>query len=234
MNTPNILIFLFLHSRRYSFVPHPTIRVSIRKNLTDAPYDLRKLHTRSIPTLGGVMIFAGTLFAFTLFLPTIYAYLIKGDGAIPQAVTNSNYLVSSLAKGDSEASQLINGLQLPYTAMGWCFIGVKDDIIGTAAIFKLLGHIIIGMILVIMGNIRITGFHGLFGVYGIPYWASVFLLFTYVVIVNSINFIDGIDGLAAGIGFIGSVAFGIWFALAHSHAICCTCICFKRFAVGLP
>ncbi len=52
-------------------------------------------------------------------------------------------------------------------------IGVKDEIIGTAAIFKLLGHIIIGMILVIMGNIRITGFHGLFGVYGIPYWASV-------------------------------------------------------------
>ncbi len=77
-------ILIFLSAFLVVFICTPSlIRVSIRKNLTDAPGDLRKLHTRSIPTLGGVMIFAGTLFAFTLFLPTIYAYLIKGDGAIP-------------------------------------------------------------------------------------------------------------------------------------------------------
>ncbi len=43
------------------------------KNLTDEPGDLRKVHSKHIPTLGGVIIFAGTLFSLTLLLPTIAA-----------------------------------------------------------------------------------------------------------------------------------------------------------------
>lgn len=190
-----IYFLIFITAFLVVFICTPSlIRVSIRKNLTDAPGDLRKLHTRSIPTLGGVMIFAGTLFAFTLLLPTIY---MKDPNEGSQIINDANYLIAAM--------------------LVLFFIGIKDDIIGTAAIFKLLGHIIIGMILVLMGNIRITGFHGLFGIYTIPYWGSVFLsVFTYVVVVNAINFIDGIDGLAAGIGLIGSVAFGLWFAFAHN------------------
>jgi len=193
-----LYFLIFLTAFLVVFICTPSlIRVSLRKNLTDAPGDLRKLHTKSIPTLGGVMIFAGTLFAFTLLLPTVSVYLMKGNIEPTEVINDSCYLISAM--------------------LVLFFIGIKDDIIGTAAIFKLLGHIIIGMILVLMGNIRITGFHGLFGIYAIPYWGSVFLsVFTYVVVVNSINFIDGIDGLAAGIGFIGSVAFGLWFASAHS------------------
>jgi UDP-N-acetylmuramyl pentapeptide phosphotransferase/UDP-N-acetylglucosamine-1-phosphate transferase len=67
-----------------------------------------------------------------------------------------------------------------------------------------------------MGDIRITGLHGIFGVYEIPYWGSVFLsIFTYVVVVNAFNLIDGVDGLAAGIGFISCCAFGVWFIFAR-------------------
>ncbi len=195
-----LYILIFLTSFLVVFIcTPPLIRVSLRKNLTDKPGDLRKLHTRSIPTLGGVMIFAGTIFAFTLLLPSIYDHL-RSDGEIHGAVSDSSYLIASI--------------------LLLFFIGIKDDIIGTAAIFKLLSHIIVGMILVLMGNIRITGFHGLFGVYTLPYWGSVFLsIFTYVVIINAFNFIDGIDGLAAGVGFIGSAAFGIWFGFAHSFML---------------
>ncbi|MGP8214757.1 MAG: glycosyltransferase family 4 protein [Bacteroidia bacterium] len=193
-----LYFLIFLTSFLVAFIcTPPLIRVSLRKNLTDIPGDLRKLHTRSIPTLGGVMIFAGTIFAYTLLLPSIIDYL-RSDGEIKIVITDSSYLIASI--------------------LLLFFIGVKDDIIGTAAIFKLLGHIIVGMILVLMGNIRISGFHGLFGLYTLPYWGSVFLsVFTYVVIINAINFIDGIDGLAAGVGFIGSAAFGIWFGFAHSY-----------------
>jgi len=147
------------------------------------------------------MIFAGTLFSFSLLVPTVVDLKGSVDGATLASLSHdSNYLIASIIL--------------------LFFIGVKDDIIGTAAIFKLLGHIIVGMILVLMGNIRITGFHGLFGIYSIPYWASVFLsVFTYVVIINAINFIDGIDGLAAGIGLIASVAFGTWFAFAHGFVM---------------
>ena len=54
----------------------------------------------------------------------------------------------------------------------------------------------------------------MFGVREIPLEASVFLsVFTYIVIVNAFNLIDGVDGLAGGVGFTASIFFGIWFYL---------------------
>lgn len=41
------------------------IRVANLKNLTDDPDEIRKLHKSSIPTLGGIAIFAGALVAFS-------------------------------------------------------------------------------------------------------------------------------------------------------------------------
>lgn len=167
------------------------------KNLTDEPGDLRKVHTKHIPTLGGVIIFAGTLFSLTLLMPTIAAL---NPGAVGVIISDANYLIAAL--------------------LILFFIGIKDDIVGTAPIYKLLGHVLVGMILVLMGDIRITGFHGLFGIHEIPYWASAFLsVFTFVVVVNAFNFIDGIDGLATGIGFIGSLCFGLWFMVSGSPAL---------------
>tara|TARA_B100000508_G_scaffold140976_1_gene144727 strand:- start:12348 stop:13397 length:1050 start_codon:yes stop_codon:yes gene_type:complete len=97
-------------------------------------------------------------------------------------------------------------------------IGLKDDIIGTAPMKKLVGHLLVAFILVIMADIRITSMHGLFGVYEIPFWASITLsVFTFTVIVNAFNLIDGIDGLAAGIAAIACVAYGIWFYIAGSN-----------------
>src|ERR1700740_41665 len=88
-----LYFLIFLTAFLVAFICTPSlIRVSLRKNLTDAPGDLRKLHTKSIPTLGGVMIFAGTLFAFTLLLPTIYAYM-RGDLSVSQLV-NPNQIMN--------------------------------------------------------------------------------------------------------------------------------------------
>ena len=71
-----------------------------------------------------------------------------------------------------------------------------------------------------MGDIRITGLHGVFGVNEIPLWGSVFLsLFTYIVVVNAMNLIDGVDGLAAGIGFIAASVFGVWFIFANEYTL---------------
>jgi UDP-N-acetylmuramyl pentapeptide phosphotransferase/UDP-N-acetylglucosamine-1-phosphate transferase len=36
-----------------------------------------------------------------------------------------------------------------------------------------------------------------------------------VVVVNSFNLIDGVDGLAAGVGFLSCIAFGVWFIFAN-------------------
>ena len=48
----------------------------------------------------------------------------------------------------------------------------------------------------------------------LPEYGSIFIsIFAYIVIVNAINLVDGVDGLAAGVGLIASAAFGVWFAL---------------------
>ena len=64
-----------------------------------------------------------------------------------------------------------------------------------------------------MADIRIYDMHGIFGVYQkLDLWQSYLLsFFVYIVIINAVNLIDGLDGLAAGIGFLASVAFGFIF-----------------------
>jgi UDP-N-acetylmuramyl pentapeptide phosphotransferase/UDP-N-acetylglucosamine-1-phosphate transferase len=93
------------------------------------------------------------------------------------------------------------------------FVGIKDDIIGMSPTKKLFAHIVVGFILVAMGGIKITSMHSLFGVDVVfPDYAQLIIsIFVYIVIVNAMNLIDGIDGLASGIGLIASVIFGIWF-----------------------
>jgi UDP-N-acetylmuramyl pentapeptide phosphotransferase/UDP-N-acetylglucosamine-1-phosphate transferase len=52
----------------------------------------------------------------------------------------------------------------------------------------------------VLGNIRISNLHGIFGLYEIDYIFSViFSLLVIVAITNAMNLIDGIDGLAAGL-----------------------------------
>lgn len=94
------------------------------------------------------------------------------------------------------------------------FIGIKDDILIIAPDKKLIGEIIATLIIVLIGNVRLTSLQGFMGVHEIPYLVSVILTcFVFIVIINGFNLIDGIDGLASGIGIVLSVFFCIWFYL---------------------
>ncbi|MEZ4720578.1 MAG: MraY family glycosyltransferase [Flavobacteriales bacterium] len=162
------------------------IKVAYLKRLVDEPGEARKLHFRRIPTIGGILIFAGTLFSYLMWYPFDEMQDVSQMG---RALKDFQYI---------GASMII-----------LFFIGIKDDIIGTAPVKKLAGHLIVAFILVIMGDIRITSMHGLFGVYDLPEWGSIFLsILTYTVIVNAINLIDGVDGLAGGVGVIACTAMG--------------------------
>lgn len=188
------LILVFLTSFIVVLYSTPAlIKVAVLKRLIDSPSEERKIHKRSIPTIGGIIIYAGTLFAYALWYDV--EYLVYYD---------------KIFKSINEFKLIIA------TSLILFFVGVKDDIIGTAPVKKLFAHIVVALILVLMGDIRITGMHGIFGVHDIPYWGSVFIsIFTYVVVVNAFNLIDGVDGLAAGVGFLSSCAFGIWFIFAN-------------------
>ncbi len=98
------------------------------------------------------------------------------------------------------------------------FIGIKDDILIIAPAKKLYGEILAAIIIVILGDIRFTSLHGFLGVYNINYLSSILLTcFVVIVLINSFNLIDGIDGLASGIGIVVSLTFGAWFYLIGNH-----------------
>ncbi|MFN4235223.1 MAG: glycosyltransferase family 4 protein [Bacteroidia bacterium] len=183
-----IILLVFITSFLVVLLSTPAlIKVALMKRLFDEPDKERKLHERRIPTIGGIIIFAATLFSFSLWYSGENASLLQ-------------YLVAT-------------GLLL-------FFVGVKDDIIGTAPVKKLLAHFIAAGILVLMADVRITSLHGLFGIREIPEWASIGLsVFAYIVIVNSFNLIDGVDGLASGVGAIASFIFAWWFYMQGSFVM---------------
>tara|TARA_B100001057_G_scaffold450580_1_gene492792 strand:- start:1267 stop:2208 length:942 start_codon:yes stop_codon:yes gene_type:complete len=75
-------------------------------------------------------------------------------------------------------------------------VGVYDDFYNADFKLKFLLQIIVAKILIDQGFI-IENYHGLFGLYEIPrVLAQLTTTFVFLVIVNAINFIDGIDGLA--------------------------------------
>jgi UDP-GlcNAc:undecaprenyl-phosphate GlcNAc-1-phosphate transferase len=94
------------------------------------------------------------------------------------------------------------------------FIGVRDDLVPLRPFMKLLGQLLAGSLLIILFDLRLKSFYGLFGIYDIPLLASYLItLFTIVVITNSFNLIDGLDGLAGTIACIALLAFGVSFFL---------------------
>jgi UDP-N-acetylmuramyl pentapeptide phosphotransferase/UDP-N-acetylglucosamine-1-phosphate transferase len=104
------------------------------------------------------------------------------------------------------------------------FVGLKDDMLIINPKKKLIGQFIASGIIVVLGNLRIDSFHGVLGIYEIPYFASVlFTVFVFIVIINGINLIDGIDGLAAGVSILISLSMGLWFLFSEviPYAIMC-------------
>jgi UDP-N-acetylmuramyl pentapeptide phosphotransferase/UDP-N-acetylglucosamine-1-phosphate transferase len=94
------------------------------------------------------------------------------------------------------------------------FIGLKDDIISLVYFKKAAGQLLACIILVIFGGIRINLSCDFYGSGEVCYVASVIFSITLaMLLINSLNFIDGIDGLAAGVGIVASIAFGLWFIL---------------------
>ena len=97
-------------------------------------------------------------------------------------------------------------------------LGIKDDLVNLSPRKKLAGQIIAALIVIVMGNIRFTDFHGILGIHEIPYFVSIiFTTFVIIVITNGFNLIDGIDGLASGVSGLCTLTFGIWFYITGHY-----------------
>ena len=75
-------------------------------------------------------------------------------------------------------------------------VGVYDDFYNADFKLKFFLQIIVAKILIDQGYV-VDNYHGLFGLYEVPWiLAQITTVFVFLVVVNAINFIDGIDGLA--------------------------------------
>ncbi|MDA8658127.1 undecaprenyl/decaprenyl-phosphate alpha-N-acetylglucosaminyl 1-phosphate transferase [Flavobacteriaceae bacterium] len=84
-----------------------------------------------------------------------------------------------------------------FIPLGIMFIvGVYDDFYKADFKLKFFLQIIVAKILIDQGYV-ISDYHGLFGLHEVPWLlAQLSTIFVFLVVVNAINFIDGIDGLA--------------------------------------
>lgn len=98
-------------------------------------------------------------------------------------------------------------------ALGLMFtLGLRDDLIELTAIQKLIGQCVAAFLIIVMADIRISGFYGFAGVYEIPLLVSYTLtLITIIVVTNAFNLIDGLDGLAGTLSTITLLFLGWWF-----------------------
>ena len=93
-------------------------------------------------------------------------------------------------------------------------IGFIDDILVLTPLSKLLGETLAGIALIGFADIRITHLHGIFGINEIGIIPSYIIsLFILIAIINAVNLIDGIDGLASGLGILYCLFLAIYFGL---------------------
>ncbi|WP_437588145.1 MraY family glycosyltransferase [Sorangium sp. So ce1000] len=142
----------------------------------------RRVHTRCIPRLGGLAIIVG------FFLPLFILVALQTQIAL-QWFSHHSLVVGLLAGGLTIAAA-----------------GAWDDIKGMRARHKLLAQILAASLAWAFGLRLECVTLPYFG--HVSFWPLSFLVTIpwFVAIINAVNLIDGLDGLAAGVGFFACVA----------------------------
>jgi len=111
--------------------------------------------------------------------------------------------------------------------------GVKDDLYPLTPYKKVIGQFLAVAIVIFQGDVRLISLYGILGVYDLPYAISAALSFVFFLgIINSFNFIDGINGLGSSIGVVVSLTYAYWFHFLGEplFLILALCICGSQLA----
>ena len=139
------------------------------------------------------------------------------EGAIPN-VGGINIFISFLLTVFIFSFEVVS--QLQFSIIGVLIIlivGFVDDLIDIKASWKLAGEIISAFFLIVISDIRITNLNGFLGILNVSVPTSYLLsFFVFIVIINALNLIDGVDGLASGLGMLYSLFFAIYFTFTQN------------------
>ncbi|RKW71851.1 MraY family glycosyltransferase [Galactobacter caseinivorans] len=167
----------------------PLVRSIGARTMADIPLRARDMHAEHIPKLGGVAMIAGLLAALGV-------------------ASQSPFLAGVFTRPD-----LLMGLVLACLLI--LVLGVADDLFDLRWYFKLAGQVGAALIMAVSG-VRLEVLPVGWWHVAEPGWQIALSVFLMVLTMNAINFVDGLDGLAAGIAAIGSGAFFVYcYALAR-------------------
>jgi UDP-GlcNAc:undecaprenyl-phosphate GlcNAc-1-phosphate transferase len=158
-------------------------RLGMKYRLYPAIRD-RDVHTRPTPRLGGIAMFIGIITAFGVASQLPQFHLIFAKPGVIFAILGSALII--------------------------VLIGVADDIWDLDWVTKLAGQIIAAGLLAWQG-VQLTTLPIVGGVIVLSsYTGLIITVFAIVLVMNAINFIDGLDGLVAGVAIIANSAFFIY------------------------
>jgi UDP-GlcNAc:undecaprenyl-phosphate/decaprenyl-phosphate GlcNAc-1-phosphate transferase len=185
-----VLIGAFFLAALLSLMATPLIRQYVRKHhILDHP-DPRRVHNRPLPRAGGIAV--------------VLAFVVVGGGLS---------LIRDSLPGVSLSRPLPDGqlLGLFGGAILATVLGVLDDMFDLRARWQFLGQLVLAAVAIASG-ITVAKIGNPFGTDDILFPALLGAGFTVVWIVgmiNSLNFIDGLDGLSSGIALIAALTLGV-------------------------
>ncbi len=194
----NIYIAAFAGSFLTAFISLPLwARWCERTGLVDDPGH-RKIHDRPIPLAGGLAVVTA------LALPLLIATAVILFGNFPGG--GDAQLHHGLGRRASQLGAILLG------ALGMTTLGVLDDKFELRPLHKFLGQLLIASLVAIAG-VRITLFvHS-------PVFSFAITVLWILTLINAFNFMDNMNGLCAGLGFIAASVFGILAASGGQYLV---------------
>ena len=147
----------------------------------------RKIHNGKIPRLGGIGIAAGFTLAMVALMVVQGAFI-------------------------ADYRELFRIWPVLFGGMVMLFLGLIDDLLELRARIKLAVQILLAFLFIAFDfRFRIIMVPWGDGILSLGNLSYPLTLAWIVGITNAMNLIDGLDGLAGGVGFIASLTFGIFF-----------------------
>lgn len=190
-----IYFYLFAFSFVLSLIFTPLFRkIALRFKVLDIPSQ-RKVHLLPKPLLGGVALyfsFAATIIINLLILKIFWSFP-NLMSLVPECIIGK---IPPLEREISKIMPIVLGGILIM------FVGLIDDVKGKrmVASIKIISSIFIALLMVFWG-VRITLFmpH--------PFWGMLLTIIWFVLIMNSFNLLDNMDGLACGVALVATLIF---------------------------
>jgi UDP-GlcNAc:undecaprenyl-phosphate/decaprenyl-phosphate GlcNAc-1-phosphate transferase len=178
-------LVVFLASAAAVVAVTPLVRwLAVKVRAIDKPSD-RKVHPRPTPTLGGLGLLFGVLVGMGV------AYFVPDFRTL--------YRQSYELQGTMLAALVIT------------LVGIIDDVRPLSAPAKAAGQVLAAGLLILNGVELLFFWFPSQGIVSLgPDLAVPLTVLWVLLLVNAVNFVDGLDGLAAGIVVIAAGAFFIW------------------------